>query len=79
MDKRLGMRSAGAWHLTCLERSKAVQTFRKLVDCNEIKERLIKRKKKENKNYAPGIKPAISASMDKRWGMRSEGTCCSSF
>ena len=47
--KGWGMISAGAWHITCLEKSKKVQTFRKLVDCNKVKIRLIKRKKKEKK------------------------------
>ena len=49
MDKRWGMRSAATWHLTCLERSKTVQTFRNLVNCNEIKRRLIKERKKKKK------------------------------
>ena len=73
-DKRRGMRSEGTWHLTCLERSKTVHTFRNLVDCNKIKERFIERKKKQKKNFAPGIQSATSANIDKRWGMGSEGT-----
>ena len=58
----MGMRSAGIWHLICLERSKTVQTISKLMDCNEIKGTLIKRKKKRTKNfYAPEIKTATSS------------------
>ena len=45
--------------------------FRKLVDCNDIKEN---NKKEEKKSYEPQIEPATSASMDKRWCMRSAGT-----
>ena len=37
--------------------------------------RIDKKEEKEIKNfYAPGIEPATYANMDKRWGMRSEGT-----
>ena len=28
----MGMRSAGTWHLTCVEQSKTVQTISKLMD-----------------------------------------------
>ena len=41
----------------------------------KVKGRLIKRKKKDNKQfYAPGMEPATSKNMDKRWGIRSAGT-----
>ena len=62
MDKRWGMRNAGTWHLTCIERSNTVRTFRKLVDCNVIKERLIKERKKN----APKVEPATSANIGLR-------------
>ena len=52
MDKGWCMRSAGTWHLTLvLSGKKTVHTFRNFVDCNEIKGRFIKRRKKEKKIF----------------------------
>ena len=65
MDKRWGIRSAGTWDLICTQRSKAIQTFRKLVDF--MKSRKID-KEKEKKISVHGIEPATSGSMDKEMG-----------
>ena len=40
------MRSAGTWHLTCVERSNTLQTIRKLMDFNKIKRNNDKKEEK---------------------------------